>query len=167
MALYLLRKRTDFIVVHCSATPATHDIGAKDIDIMHRKRGFFRIGYHFVIKRDGTIETGREEAAAGSHVQGYNSVSIGVCLVGGLKEDCKTAENNYTPEQMESLKALLTDLVAAYPNAKVVGHRDLSPDKNGNGKIDPWERVKECPCFDVISWWMRKGEEIESRAEVN
>lgn len=153
----MARKRTDFIVVHCSATPASRDIGAKEIDIMHRKRGFFKIGYHYVIRRDGTVEKGREEDAAGSHVQGYNAVSIGVCIVGGLQEDCKTAECNYTQAQLHSLRWLITELTAKYPNAKVLGHRDFSPDGNHNGKVDPWERVKECPCFDVISWW--RGEE--------
>ena len=52
--------------------------------------------------------------------------------------------------QSWSVDALLKELRNRYPEAKIMGHRDISPDKNHNGVVDPWERIKECPCFDAI-----------------
>ena len=81
------RKRTDFIAVHCSATRPSMDVGVKEIDQWHRARGFSGgVGYHYVIRRDGTLEHGRAEAAVGAHVEGYNHNSVGVCLGGGVIE---------------------------------------------------------------------------------
>lgn len=54
-----------------------------------------------------------------------------------------------TAAQKRTLVALLRSLRADYPGARIVGHRDLSPDVNGNGRVDKWERTKECPCFDA------------------
>ena len=143
-----MRRRTDFIVVHCSATPPDSDIGADEINDWHESRGWNGIGYHAVIRRDGQIEFGRHFDAIGAHVKGHNARSVGVCLVGGVDEDGK-AEDNFTPDQGESLMNLLGMLRCAYPGAEVLGHRDLSPDLNGDGVIDSHEWVKDCPSFDV------------------
>lgn len=59
------------------------------------------------------------------------------------------AVDNRTEEQKKSLITLLTQLNKKYPDAEILGHRDISPDKNHNGVVDPWERIKECPCFDA------------------
>jgi N-acetyl-anhydromuramyl-L-alanine amidase AmpD len=74
-------------------------------------------------------------------------------MVGGLNDTTGKAENNFTVEQFDSLATLLTQLTQVHPKATVLGHRDLSPDTNGNGKVDRNEWLKECPCFDVIPWW--------------
>ena len=58
--------------------------------------------------------------------------------------------DNRTEEQKAGLRQLLKELRQRYPDAKIMGHRDISPDKNHNGVVDPWERIKECPCFDAI-----------------
>ncbi|WP_343698871.1 N-acetylmuramoyl-L-alanine amidase [Caulobacter sp.] len=145
-------KQVDFLVVHCSATPASRDIGRAEIDVMHRQRGFRMIGYHYVIRRDGRVEKGRPETEPGAHVEGYNSRSLGICLVGGVKTDGKTPEDNFTPEQFAALRHMLANLKHAYPKAEILGHRDLSPDKNRDGKITPNEWLKSCPCFDVRAW---------------
>lgn len=142
----------NLIVVHCSATPANRDIGAAEIRAMHHRQGWSDIGYHHVIRRDGRVEAGRPEAVAGAHVKGHNARSIGVCLVGGVKPDM-TAETNFTAAQYDALEALLRQLAARYPSARICGHRDLSPDRNGNGRVEPGEWVKACPTFDVAAWW--------------
>lgn len=134
------RARTAFIVVHCSATQAKADIGAADIDRWHRGQGWQTIGYHYVIRRNGTIEEGREEDKIGSHVQNHNADSIGICMVGGVAADGKTAENNFTQEQFASLKQLVARLKTKYPRAVVQGHRDF-PNVN-----------KACPSFEVKDW---------------
>lgn len=133
------RTRTDYIVVHCAATPPTLDIGRAEIDRWHRQLGWLMIGYHYIIRRDGTIEKGRDEAVPGSHVAGYNANSVGVCLVGGV--DAKgNPQQNYTPAQYAALTKLLRELKARYPHAEVLGHRDFP-------KV-----AKACPCFDVRRW---------------
>lgn len=154
-----MRRRTDFIVIHCSATPPSSDIGADEIDQWHKDRGWDGIGYHAVIRRDGQIEFGRHFDAAGAHVKGQNYRSVGVCMVGGVKEaDRYASENNFTPEQFESLDYLIETLVRAYPDAAIVGHRDLSPDLDGDGVIGKHEWVKACPSFEVRDWIQQQGE---------
>lgn len=143
-----MRRRTDYIVVHCSATPPGSDIGADEIDDWHRNRGWSGIGYHAVIRRDGTVEFGRHFDEAGAHVKGQNYRSVGVCMVGGV-DDRGDAQDNFSQAQFESLRATIAFLERAYPDASVVGHRDLSPDLDGDGIIDRSEWLKECPSFEV------------------
>lgn len=150
------RKSTEFIVVHCSATRPSQDIGADTIREWHIAKGWSDIGYAVVIRRDGRIEWGRHPDAVGAHVQGFNSRSIGVCLVGGLYEDGSEANDDFpglfTVPQGSSLTSVLEVLRRAYPAAKICGHRDLSPDANHDGKITPNEWLKSCPGFDIAPW---------------
>ncbi len=148
------RERTDYIVVHCSASAPGADIGVEEIDAMHRARvpPFDSCGYHAVIRLDGRIEYGRPFDAVGAHVYGYNRVSVGVCLVGGL-DNAGNAQNTYREAQINSLTVLIEVLARSYPGAEVLGHRDLSPDIDGDGIVEAWEWLKECPCFDVREWW--------------
>ncbi len=133
-----------YIVIHCADTKPCMDIGAKDIDRWHRERGWLGIGYHLVIRRDGTIENGRkltpESIQAGAHVKGYNHCSVGICMAGGMAEDGKGHEDNFTDAQWDALQTVVKELKRAFPQAKVVGHTDLDPHK-------------PCPCFDAQSWW--------------
>lgn len=160
------RTRTDYIVVHCSATPSTMDIGKAEIDRWHRAQGWLMIGYHRVIRRDGTIEQGRADDAIGSHVKGYNSVSIGITMVGGV--DAKgQPEDNFTSAQYAALAELLIELKGKYPKAQILGHRDFSPDKNKDGKITPNEFIKACPSFDVRDWVQATGVLLRSEPRKN
>lgn len=109
------------IIVHCSATRPSQDIGAAEIRKWHLERGFNDIGYHYVIRRDGAIEKGRSLNVAGAHCKGHNAYSIGICLVGGIPEKAANAsvgEVNYTDEQYRALKGLITMLQATYPSIK-------------------------------------------------
>ena len=142
-----------YLVVHCSATRATQDIGRKEIEAMHRRKGWRTIGYHYVVRRDGTVEAGRPESEPGAHVLGDNGHSIGIVMVGGVKADGVSAETNFTVDQYIALRATLLKLLQRYPNATVVGHRDLSPDRNGNGRVEKGEWVKACPTFDAGAWF--------------
>ena len=141
-----------YIAVHCSATRPTAIMGVREIHRMHVDRGFACVGYHYVIRRDGTIERGRPEAKMGAHVEGHNRDSLGICLIGGIDADGK-AKNNFTQDQFTSLKNLLLSLHGKYPKAIIQGHRDFFGDTNKDGKIDGRDWLKECPCFDVKSWW--------------
>ena len=147
-----IRKITD-IVIHCSATEEDEEIDAADIEVWHNERGFSGIGYHFVVKLDGTIEEGRPLELAGAHVKGHNKKSIGICYVGGLEANTRKPKDTRTEQQKEALLWLICAIRDNLPGGgsmTVKGHRDYSPDKNGNGVVDPYERIKECPCFDAI-----------------
>lgn len=149
------KRRIDYVVVHCTATPEGQDKTVEQIRAEHKDQGWSDIGYHYVIDLQGKVHLGRDVDISGSHVSGYNSYSIGVVYVGGLENDPRKAysrlkaKDTRTEAQRAALLSLLIDLRKLYPNAKIVGHRDFSKDKNGNGIIDPWERLKECPSFDA------------------
>jgi LysM repeat protein len=154
MTIYTPRNRTTGIVIHCSATRASQDVGVKEIRSWHRDRGFIDIGYHYVIRLNGDVEVGRPIHTVGSHVSGHNSETVGICLVGGLNDKTGKAENTFNARQMASLVELIRQTQRRYPQAQSVkGHRDYSKDINRNGVIEAHERMKECPCFDVIPWW--------------
>lgn len=150
------RRRIDFIVVHCTATPEGQERTVDQIRSQHKAQGWGDIGYHYVVTLDGRLHLGRDVDIAGAHVSGHNQNSVGVVYVGGLESDPKKtyaqlkAKDTRTNEQKAALLSLLMELRKLYPKAKIVGHRDFSPDKNGNGTIEPWEFIKECPSFDAI-----------------
>lgn len=141
----------DTIIIHCSATRNGHDFRASDIDRWHREQGFSEIGYNYVIDLDGTIEVGRPLTMAGAHCKGWNKRSIGICYIGGLDANGMPADTR-TLAQKEAMHNLVEHLMECFPSiTQVLGHRDTSPDRNGDGKISPDEWVKACPCFDVKS----------------
>lgn len=142
------------IVIHCTATRAWQDFDVDDIRQMHKAQGWADIGYHYLVKLDGTIQAGRDVDIIGAHVSGHNAHSIGVVYVGGLDNQGK-AKDTRTENQKYALLNLMMDLRRLYPNAKISGHRDFSPDKNGDGTITPDEYIKACPCFDAITEYHR------------
>ena len=137
-------RKIDLIVIHCSASRADRDFTETDLEVCHRRRGFNGIGYHFYIRKNGDIKTTRPIERIGAHAKGFNRTSIGNCYEGGL--DC-------TEWQIHSMHVLVLALLRDYPGCRVCGHRDLSPDLNGNGEIEPEEWVKACPCFDAEEEW--------------
>lgn len=151
-------RNIDSIIVHCSATKAGQDFTATDIDRWHRERGFNGIGYHYVIRLDGKLEKGRDVALAGAHCKGWNERSVGICYIGGLDENGRPADTR-TNAQKRVLYQIIIDLQREYNILQVLGHRDTSPDLNGDGVIEPYEYVKACPCFDVKEF-LRSGREL-------
>lgn len=151
-------RNIDSIIVHCSATKAGRDFTAADIDRWHRERGFNSIGYHYVIRLDGKLEKGRDVALAGAHCKGWNERSVGICYIGGLDENGRPADTR-TNAQKRVLYQIIMDLQREYNILQVLGHRDTSPDLNGDGVIEPYEYVKVCPCFDVREF-LRSGREL-------
>lgn len=136
------RTRTTHIVVHSAATRARQvEVDRDWIDRVHRKRGFLTIGYHYVIKRDGTVEVGRAEDEVGAHCRGSNSSSIGICMAGGVAEDGKTPERNFTSDQYAALYALIVGIKERWGNLIVAGHRDMPG------------QATACPSFDVSDWY--------------
>lgn len=123
------------IIIHCSATPEGKDFTVSDIRRVHLQRGFSDIGYHYIIYRDGTIHKGRNEYVIGAHCTGHNTISIGVCYIGGLSKDGKSPKDTRTKEQKASLLSLLRELKNKYPNVRIYPHYKFAN--------------KACPCFDA------------------
>ena len=140
-----LRKKTEMIVVHCAATKPSMDIGYKEIRKWHvEDNGWDAVGYHYIIRRDGTQEVGRPEAFQGAHAPAVNSKSIGICLVGGMAED-GGAENNFTLEQFLTLKDLIKKLKMTNPNiVEIIGHGDIQDNK------------PNCPGFNLKEWLIKE-----------
>lgn len=124
------------IIVHCSATPEGKDYTVLDIRRWHKQQGWSDIGYHYVIYRNGHIEPGRDIDISGAHCEGHNSNSIGVCYIGGVARNGKTAKDTRTLAQKAAMLSLLKDLRDLYPGAKIYGHRDFAH--------------KDCPSFDAM-----------------
>ena len=129
-------RQINSIIIHCSATKPSMNVGVDEIRDWHQDRGWSDIGYHWVIRRDGTVEKGRPEYIAGAHARGHNQDSIGICLVGGINEDGKP-DCNYTSAQYRALNDTINGIYGRYNINEVLGHRDLPG------------VTKECPCFDV------------------
>lgn len=152
------RSSTDYIVIHCSATPPSMDIGVEEIRRWHtEERGWADIGYHYVIRRDGSIEIGRRsseeipyewDSAQGAHVSGWNHRSVGICVVGGVDAE-GNPEANFTDNQWIALGVLVQALEMKYPNAEVLGHRDFPG------------VAKACPSFDVREWHRSRQFELD------
>lgn len=136
------------IFVHCTA--GSQKTTVEDLKREFKAKGWKNPGYHYVVMPSGRVENLLSEENVSNGVQGYNSTSINVVYIGGIDGNGKAVDNR-TEEQKKSLISLLKSLRERYPKARIMGHRDISPDKNGNGIIDPWERIKECPCFDAIT----------------
>lgn len=138
-----------YIAVHCTA--GSQKTSIPDLLEIFKARGFKAPGYHYVIDAAGKVHELLDETKVSNGVKGFNSVSINVAYIGGVVQEggkLKSVDNR-TPEQRASLRLLLMELKRRYPKATIQGHRDFSPDVNGNGIVDPWERIKDCPCFDA------------------
>lgn len=126
------------IYIHCTATQAKSDIDIDWLRRLHTKeRGWRDVGYHYLIKRSGEVQKGRDDAVVGAHVSGHNSKSIGIALAGGVDADLQP-ENNFTNEQFTALVSLLKELIKLYPGVVIRGHNEVSS--------------KACPSFDVQQW---------------
>lgn len=132
------REVTNLIVIHCAATKPSMDIGLREIRQWHVQQGWLDVGYHYIIRRDGTVETGRPHDVVGSHVKGHNFESLGICMVGGI-DDAGKPLNNFADAQWVALEGLVSEVSVLYPNARICGHRDL-------------DSGKACPSFDVATW---------------
>jgi N-acetyl-anhydromuramyl-L-alanine amidase AmpD len=133
-----------YIVVHSSNTKPRQKVNKAFIERIHRLKGRLWVGYHFILDRKGNIETGRSLDQIGAHAPGFDSQSIGICLAGGMDQEGNPADN-FTKDQRENLLTLLTYLHRQFPQAIVVGHRDL-PNANTS-----------CPQFDVKQFLTEAG----------
>lgn len=140
-------RRIDFIVVHCTAGRTTDTIDK--LKAGWRKLGWKNNGYHIVVDGEGNRHDITPLEKVSNGVAGHNANSIHVSYMGGVNFETKKSEDTRTPEQKTMLLDILLELRLKFPKAKIVGHRDFSPDKNHNGIVDRWEWIKACPSFDA------------------
>ena len=146
------RFKTDYIVLHhAEAVKCT----AQDVHSWHRANGWTGIGYHFFVRKDGTIYRGRPINVVGAHVQGMNSCSIGICAEG----DYHTKEKTMPQAQKKSIIELCQYLKKNYyPNAKIVGHREIG-DSNCPGRYYPLDEIKNMKYTEVLT--MEQNNELK------
>ena len=143
------RKTTKRAIIHHSASA---DVSASTIHGWHLGNGWSGIGYHFIIRKDGTIERGRPEWAIGSHSGPKgNGDSIGIVLTGNFETGEPTAA------QMNALVWLLNDyLFVKYGELKVIGHKDVMPTACP-GKLFPWDELRKRLEEDTVAeHWKEK-----------
>jgi N-acetylmuramoyl-L-alanine amidase len=130
-----MARQVNKIIVHCTATPEGRDVTVDEIRRWHvEEKNWSDIGYHWIVTLNGTLERGRPEHIQGAHAKGFNKNSIGLCYVGGVNKNMNPKDTR-TEGQKETLKCILEDLKDRYPNAEIIGHRDVSS--------------KACPSFDA------------------
>lgn len=129
-----MRKITE-IILHCTATPEGRDVTAAEVNRWHKARGFLSIGYHYLIRLDGTVEEGRPLSQQGAHCLQHNANSIGVCYAGGLTKDGKQPKDTRTKAQRNAMRMLVDKLKQRFPGATVHCHNEYAP--------------KACPCFSM------------------
>ncbi|MBX7204154.1 MAG: N-acetylmuramoyl-L-alanine amidase [Bacteroidia bacterium] len=139
-------REINYIVVHCTGGSPNETI--PQLIAGFRSNGWKNNGYHIVVDGSGARHniTPLEQIANG--VQGHNAKSVHVSYMGGKIVKGKGVDTR-TDAQKAQLLSILRELRAKFPKAKIVGHRDFSPDKNGNGVIESFEWIKVCPCFDA------------------
>lgn len=135
-------RKVKYIAVHCTA--GSQKATVNDLLAEFKRKGWKAPDYHYVITADGKIHQLLDTEKVSNGVKGYNSVSVNIAYTGGMD-----GVDNRTDEQKKSLVALLKLLRKHYPDAVIQGHRDFSPDLNGNGKIEKSEWIKMCPGFDA------------------
>lgn len=111
------RPETRYLVLHHAAA---RRCSAADVDRWHREKGWSGIGYHYFVRKDGSVWRGRPEQTVGAHTYGYNRVSLGVCFEGDYE-----TEREMPAMQKEAGRALLARLRGRYPGARVAGHREF------------------------------------------
>lgn len=143
-----------YIVLHCTAGPQNQTV--KDISSYWKKTlGWKRPGYHHLITADGEDHALQAIELPSNGVAGYNNQLINISYTGGVK-DGKPYDNR-TLAQLNTMEALVYKYHGMFPDAKIVGHRDFSPDKNRDGIIQSNEWMKACPSFSVSEWLKEIG----------
>lgn len=136
-----------YIVIHCTGTPKETTKESIQRHWMH-ELGWEHPGYHYLIDQWGTAHILAPISDIVNGVKDHNRHSIHIAYIGGLNDFWENA-CTLTTAQSTRIQILLRSLKRRFPYAKILGHRDLSYDKNKDGVITPDEWEKVCPCFDV------------------
>jgi N-acetylmuramoyl-L-alanine amidase len=157
-------RKIDYIFIHCSAG---HGDLASVLRFWREVRKWNSPGYHKWVDYNGHITDIAPLVAVTNGVQGFNANAIHICYRGGVERgNVAKASDTRTPEQKQGIRFAIENILLSLSKhqdiskIRILGHRDISPDKNGNGIIEPWERIKECPSFDAIPEYSHLTTEI-------
>lgn len=142
-----------YLTIHCTATPEGRDFGVSGINAIAAQRfGPGGKSYHWIVTIDGVKHRNIQDNVRGIHVANNNTGNIGVVYEGGLAADGKTPKDTRTEAQKTALLEIVAEYRKRYPGIVIRGHRDWSPDLDGDGTIEPHEYIKACPSFDVAEF---------------
>lgn len=148
-------KDINLIIIHCAASREDKDYTFDMLIADHKARGFDTCGYHLYIRKNGIIYKGRPLNVIGAHAAPFNTNSVGISYEGGVDKKLKPKDTR-TPAQKEQILNCIFEVLREVRDAggdvskvKIIGHRDISPDKNHDGEISPDEWIKACPSFDA------------------
>lgn len=143
-------RQVKYIVIHCTGGPQTQTL--KSIKAYWKSIGWKNPGYCEIFNPDGSIDILTDVYSITNGVRGFNKECVHICYKGGVDDKGKIKDTR-TDIVKEKMLRELYYLMGLFPDAKILGHRNLaSKDINNNGIIDYWERVKACPSFDVYEW---------------
>lgn len=145
------QRNIKYIVVHCTATPTTTTLESIKRYWKEQRGWGDTPGYHYFIKRDGTIVQLLDEKKNSYGVYKHNSECISIAYVGGIDKDGKPVDNR-NDAQKHAMFDIIVRLTEKYPKAEVLGHRDFPGVK------------KACPCFDVKEWLKNYEPDFNSAA---
>ena len=131
----MITRKIDKIIIHCADTKTSQSFDISEVDLWHRKQGWDKVGYHYYIRLDGTLQIGRELNEVGAHCKGQNSKSIGVCFEGGKNPDGSkwSSPDNAQLLTYDSLKAYLDSI---FKDLQVFGHYEFSDKSRPNFDVN-------------------------------
>ena len=133
--IFMSPDSVSYLIIHCSATREDRDYTPEQLKHDHLQRGFIDVGYHYYIRKDGSVTQHRRLNEVGAHCRPFNRCSIGICYEGGLDTNGKPKDTR-TLKQRATLIGLLLDLHRKFPKAVIRGHNEM-----------PGAIPKECPNF--------------------
>lgn len=146
------RTVTDRIILHHAAGNGS----VESVHNYHKSLGWSGIGYHYYVRKDGSIYRGRPEEMVGGHTSGYNYCSIGVCAEGNFETE------SMSDAQREAIRALVLDIRTRYPDTQTIRHKDVAatacPGKNypfdyiAAAEPDPEDTPPETDTPSGIDW---------------
>lgn len=145
------QRNIKYIVVHCTATPTTTTLESIKRYWKEQRGWGDTPGYHYFIKRDGSIVQLLDEKKNSYGVYKHNSECISIAYVGGIDKDGKPVDNR-SDAQKHAMFDIIVRLTEKYPKAEVLGHRDFPGVK------------KACPSFDVKEWLKNYEPDFNSAA---
>ena len=135
-----VRRDITEVVCHWTETPTNKNIGSEEINNLHVDQGLNGIGYHYVIRRDGSIQRGRPVNIEGEHALDHNQRSIAVCFVGGINVPSETINitqfisvQSLTRSQFNSFDHFCRAFYNVWPGGQVLGHSDIDNLTNDPG----------------------------------
>ena len=133
-----MKRKIDFIVIHCTATAPEAKV-ENIVKYWKQQLGWKNPGYHYIVRRDGEIVQLLDEALVSNGVKNYNHNSVHISYIGGVDKKLKPFDNR-TDEQKRALYNKVMELSKKYPTAKIQGHCDFPG------------VIKACPSFNVKEW---------------